>query len=309
MNPKVKAMFKIIQKRKYFYVVSLIVILPGIIFVALGGLKLGIDFTGGTVSEYDITQKIDETIIQDAYTHTNIDDVVLNTLGNNRVRVTSRELTQDEHKAITSEITQQNQEINEVSFASIGPTIGNELRQKAIVATILVVLFIVLYITWAFRKSSSGSIKSWVFGASALIALMHDLLIVVGVFAILGYFTNVRIDVLFVTSLLTVLGFSVHDSIVVFDRVRERMKLHDSKQTFEDVVNQSVSQTLIRSLATSLTTVLVLTTLLLFGGESIRFFVIALLIGMTAGTYSSICIASPLLVSWDKYRTKKYYNN
>lgn len=295
-------MFNIIQKRKLFYTFSAILILPGFIFLLLGGLKLGIDFTGGSVAEFNLTEKSESSDIITAYSTIAIQDVTVNYLEETRIRVTSQEMTSDTHAELVSALNEINPKIIEVSFASIGPTIGGELQDKAITATILVMTFIVLYITWAFRKSSGGPIRSWVFGVSAFIALIHDLLIVTGIFAILGYFFAIKIDVLFVTSLLTVLGFSVHDSIVVFDRVRERIKLQESSQTFEDVVNMSVSQTLVRSLATTLTTVLVLVTLLVFGGESIRYFVIALLIGMIAGTYSSICIASPLLVSWHKYK-------
>ncbi|HLD27489.1 MAG TPA: protein translocase subunit SecF, partial [Patescibacteria group bacterium] len=190
----------------------------------------------------------------------------------------------------------------ELRFDSIGPTIGNELKRKSFYAIIVVLLAIILYIAYAFRKVSKP-VESYKYGAAAIIALIHDLLIIIGVFAVLGHFLNVQIDSYFVTALLTILGFSVHDTIVTFDRTRENLKRHQDK-TFEEVVNLSVNETIIRSLNTSLTTVFVLLAIFLFGGETIRYFVLALALGLIVGTYSSIFLASPLLMIW--YRLKKY---
>jgi len=190
----------------------------------------------------------------------------------------------------------------EQKFDSIGPIIGQELQQKAVYAVIIVLLAIIAYIAYAFRKVSKP-VESYKYGAAAIIALIHDLLIIIGVFAVLGHFLNVQIDSYFVTALLTILGFSVHDTIVTFDRTRENLKRHQDK-TFEEVVNLSVNETIIRSLNTSLTTVFVLLAIFLFGGETIRYFVLALALGLIVGTYSSIFLASPLLMIW--YRLKKY---
>jgi preprotein translocase subunit SecF len=194
------------------------------------------------------------------------------------------------------------QSFEEQKFDSIGPIIGAELKQKAVYAIIIVLLAIIAYIAYAFRKVSKP-VESWKFGAAAIIALIHDIAIIIGVFAVIGHFLNVQIDSYFVTALLTILGFSVHDTIVTFDRTRENLKRHQDK-TFEEVVNLSVNETIIRSLNTSLTTVFVLLAIFLFGGETIKYFVLALILGVIVGTYSSIFLASPLLMIW--YKMKKY---
>jgi preprotein translocase subunit SecF len=180
----------------------------------------------------------------------------------------------------------------------VGPTIGNELKQKAVLAIILACVMIVIYISYSFRKVPKPA-SSFRFGISAIVALIHDVLVVVGLFAILGYFWHVEIDTLFVTALLTVIGFSVHDTIVVFDRIRENLPRYLSRK-FEEVADISITQTLARSLNTSLTVVFVLLALLLFGGESIRWFVVALLVGIISGTYSSIFNATALLTWWEE---------
>ena len=179
-------------------------------------------------------------------------------------------------------------------FESIGPIIGAELKQKAFYQLLFVSLGILIYIGYAFRKVAKP-ITSWKFGVAAVIALFHDLLFVVGVFSILGKYKGIEVDSMFVTAVLTVLGFSVHDTIVVFDRIRENLKIYAGRGV-EYVVNHSIAQTLVRSLNTSLTVLFVLLALLLFGGETIRYFVLALFIGIIVGTYSSIFVASPMLM-------------
>ena len=191
----------------------------------------------------------------------------------------------------------------EEQFTSIGPVIGRELKGQAAVQLILVSLGIIFYIAYAFRKVTRP-VSSWRFGVAAIVALVHDLLIVIGVFAILGHYRGVEVDSLFVTALLTVLGFSVHDTIVVFDRIRENLRIRAGANLFE-IINNSINQTLIRSLNTSLTVVFVLAALFLFGGESIHYFVLALLIGIVAGTYSSIFIASPILYVWHTWEVSR----
>jgi len=184
------------------------------------------------------------------------------------------------------------------SEENVGPIIGEELKQKALIALLISCIMIVLYITYSFRNIPKPT-SSFRFGIAAIAALIHDVLVVVGIFAILGHFFNVEIDVLFVTALLTIIGFSVHDTIVVFDRIRENLPKNLSKK-FEAVADISITQTLARSLNTSLTVVFVLIALLLFGGESIRWFVVALLIGIISGTYSSIFNATALLTFWEE---------
>lgn len=190
----------------------------------------------------------------------------------------------------------------ELRFDSIGPTIGRELKSKAFYSIILVSLAIILYLAYTFRKISYP-VESWKYGVSAVIALIHDILIVTGIFSVLGHFLGYQIDSLFVTALLTILGFSVHDTIVTFDRIRENLKHHEDK-TFEELINDSINQTIVRSINTSMTAIYVLITIYLFGGHTIRHFVLALVLGVTFGTYSSIFIASPLLLFW--YKLKKF---
>jgi preprotein translocase subunit SecF len=186
----------------------------------------------------------------------------------------------------------------ELSFESVGPSVGQELQRKAIYAIIIVLIVISLYIAWAFRKVSRP-ISSWKYGMAVLIALFHDVVIVLGFFAVLGKFAGIEVNTTFVAAVLTVLGFSVHDSIVVFDRIREN--LPRSNQDFAGTVNTSVNQTMTRSINTSLTVLLVLASIVFLGGRSIEYFAMALLVGIFFGTYSSIFLASPLLVVWDKW--------
>ncbi len=227
-----------LMKFKYvFFIISLVVILPGLYSLARFGLKLSIDFTGGTV----ITKDVSETI---------------------------------------------------------GPVIGQETTTNAVMSLGLASLAIILYIAYAFREIPKPY-SPWKFGISAVIALLHDVLVVVGVFSLLGHFYNVQVDSLFVTALLTVVGFSVHDTIVVFDRIRENLRKSPG-QPFAEIVNHSLLETLARSLSTSFTVLLTLLALLLFGGETIRWFVVALFIGVFSGTYSSIFNAAPLLVLWEE---------
>lgn len=291
-------MFKIIQKRNYWYIISAIFIIPGIIAIATGGLQLGIDFTGGSLIRIEF--KNDRPASQDVVnilSELDLGNIQAQPLGDKEMTIRLKNIENSKFQEILAILNDEYESVEEKSFESIGPIIGEELKDKAIMAIVLVLVFIILYISYAFRKVGSSAVRSWVYGLGALIALFHDILIVVGFFAILGKFWQVEIDILFITALLTVLGFSVHDTIVVYDRVREKIKI-DSGRTFEETVNDSVNQTLIRSINTSLTTLLVLFALYLFGGDSIKYFILALIIGIFAGTYSSIYIASPFLVNW-----------
>jgi len=202
--------------------------------------------------------------------------------------------------AIEIEGVEDNQ-FSELRFEAVGPIIGNELKAKAVQSILVVLVFIVLYIAYAFRKVSKP-VASWKFGIAAIIALTHDILVIAGIFAALGYFLNIEVDSLFVTALLTILGFSVHDTIVTFDRTRENLFKNNNK-SFSEIVNISVNQTIVRSINTSVTTLLVLLAIYFFGGESIKNFVLALVLGVIIGTYSSIFLASPLLTIWRKRKS------
>jgi preprotein translocase subunit SecF len=197
-----------------------------------------------------------------------------------------------------------NSVIEEMRFESIGPIIGQELKDKALKAILAVLAAIILYIAWAFRKVSDP-VSSWKYGVTAIIALAHDVIIPTGVFVLLGHFMGVELDILFVTAVLTILGFSVNDTIVVFDRTRENLARDHHKHDFDYIVNKSVNETIRRSIITSLTTFVVLFAVYLFGGETIKNFVLALMIGVIVGTYSSIFLASPLLVVWENFSRKR----
>jgi preprotein translocase subunit SecF len=194
--------------------------------------------------------------------------------------------------------------ITETEFNSVGPVLGAEAARKAIVSILLVIAAIVLFIAYAFRKVSEP-VSSWKYGLTAIIALVHNIIIPIGLFAILGHFKGYEVDTLFVTALLVVLGFSVHDNIVVFDRVRENLHTSGTKKSFDQVVGDSISQTFTRSVNTSLTTLLALVVLYFVGGAATQHFSLALIVGIAAGTYSSIFIGSPLLVTLQKMQVKK----
>lgn len=296
-----KKMFKLIQKRRLWLILSAIFIIPGIIAILTGGLKLGIDFTGGSLIRVNFHDARPTTqSVQESISSLELGSIRTQPLGDTEMTIRLKEIDNPTLQSVLDVLNENFGTVEEQSFESIGPTIGKELRQRAFVAVGLVLFFIILYISLAFRKIAGGAVKSWVYGLGALVALSHDIVIVVGFFAILGKFLYVEIDTLFITALLAILGFSVHDTIVVYDRVRERIKISYQK-SFEDIVNESVNQTLIRSINTSLTTLLVLFALYLFGGQSIQYFILALMVGIVAGTYSSIFVASPFLVVWNNF--------
>lgn len=281
---------RLMRFKLLFFVFSFLIILPGLYFLGKSGLKLGIDFTGGSLLEYSFEKDI------------NINDLKqkgsVTQTGTNSYILKTKPLEQQELNDLKKQLKEKLGNFEVEREEIVGPVIGNETKQKAIYALGLACLTIVLYITYAFRKVPKPT-SSFRFGITAIFALIHDVLVVVGAFAILGFFLNVEIDTLFVTALLTVIGFSVHDTIVVFDRIRENLPKNLGKK-FEDVADISISQTLVRSLNTSLTVVFVLLALLLFGGETIRWFVVALLIGIISGTYSSIFNATALLSLWEE---------
>ena len=382
-------MLKIIQKRKIWFIFSAILISASIAALSVWGLKLGIDFTGGTLMEFSFKEEtLNSEEIKDALKGLDLGEVSIQFSGDDSVLLRFKDVDENTHQEIIKalnvaileekkeknnnlewsiedinkgeednasvenepisiikkamaadedEIINEDEEsgievitdsgeeinieseeidlesviaaneessnINEKRFDSIGPVIGNELKKSAIWAIVVALIAIVLYIGWAFRKVSRP-VSSFKYGIIATIALFHDIIITLGVFSVLGYLYNVEIGIPFVAALLAILGYSVNDTIVVFDRTRENL-IKSGISDFEEVVNKSVNETLIRSLNTSFTTLLILTVLFLFGGATIKYFVVALIVGISAGTYSSIFIASPLLVTWQKWSLKR----
>lgn len=297
-------MLNIIKHYKFWYAVSAIFLTAAIASLILFGLKLGIDFKGGTLTQVLFSGSRPQTAdIQSLLRENGFSDTLVQPAGEKSVIIRNGVQVKEEHDNLLKLLSDKFGNVTEEQFTSIGPIIGKELRSKAFIQLGLVSLGIILYIAYAFRKVTKP-VSSWRFGVAAIIALLHDLLIVLGAFSLLGKFKGVEIDSLFVTAMLTVLGFSVHDTIVVFDRIRENLRVR-AGQTLSEIINNSINQTLIRSINTSLTVLFVLLSLFLFGGETIHYFVLALLIGIFAGTYSSIFIASPILLVWHNWDLRK----
>ncbi len=292
-----------VRNRKITYIFSITLVAISLFAIFVWNLKLGIDFTGGSLLEAEyINGRPEISKIQQSVNGLGFGNIVLQPSREKDLIVRLKDLSAEEHKILLDALMIEGKTPMEKRFDSIGPVIGKELRQKSMIAVAIVALMIILYITWAFRKVSRP-VSSWKYGVAAVVALIHDVTIPNGVFACLGHFKGVEIDILFITALLTTLGFSVHDTIVVFDRIRENLK-KDVGKSFPEVVEHSIRQTLARSIFTSMTVIMVLIALLLFGGPSTKYFALTLLLGITFGTYSSICLASPLLVTWQKWNEK-----
>lgn len=299
----------IIQNRKYFYILSGILTLVSILSLIAWGLKPGIDFTGGSLLELSFkNERPNLEEIQKSLNGIDLGEVKIQPAGDKNTILRFKDIDEATHQEVLKKLKETFKDksevkintneslVSEARFESVGPVMGKELQDKAWTAIFLASIMIVLYIAYAFRKVSKP-VESWKFGLAAIIALIHDLLIVVGIFSILGHFAGIEVDGLFITALLTILGFSVHDTIVVFDRTRENLSKHYSSN-FEQIVNDSINQTLTRSINTSLTVLIVLVVLYLLGGSTISNFVLALIAGITIGTYSSIFVASPIIVTW-----------
>lgn len=294
----------IVGKKNFYFAFSFLVLIPGLTSLFLFGLKLSIDFTGGSRLQYQIseTKKVQNSELQNVITAQGIEVGSIQQGGNNIFHIRTKPLNEKEHQKVKKALVAKFPG-KELSFETIGPTVGAEITRNAILSVFYASLLIVFYVAWSFRSvpKPASSIR---FGICAVAALIHDILILLGIFSILGHFFGVEIDNLFVTAVLTVIGFSVHDTIVVFDRIRENTR-RMGDASFAQIVNASIIQTFERSLNTSLTVILVLFALFLFGGESIRWFVVALLIGIISGTYSSIFNAAPLLVAWEEWARKR----
>ena len=293
----------IIKHRKIWYAFSLLIVIASLFSILKFGLKQGIDFTGGALLEVEYSAKPDAFAVKQKIESLSLGSVVVQPSGEKNIIVRMKDLTEEQHQKVLSAVLSVGQG-KEIRFDSIGPVIGKELKKKSITAMILVIVMIILYIALAFRKVSQP-VNSFYYGLMAVVALIHDVALPAGVFAVLGHYYGVEVDTLFVTALLTVLGFSVHDTIVVFDRIRENLRNNGSKNNFETVVGASVNQTVSRSINTSLTVILVLLAIFFLGGESTKYFSLALLIGVAIGTYSSIFLASPLLVTLQKLKDRK----
>lgn len=294
-------MLKIIDKRKIWFTFSTLLVVLSIVFLIAWGLKFGIDFTGGSLLEVTFyTEKVPTAEeVSTILTEMAIGEVFIQPIGEKNMIIRFKEVDESTHQEILQKLKDSfGVGIEEQRFDSIGPSIGKELKEKSLIAILIVVAAIIAYIAWVFRKVSKP-VASWKYGVIAVIALIHDILITLGVFAILGKIYSVEIGAPFVAAVLTILGYSVNDTIVVFDRTRENLAKH-IEDDFELTVEKSVREVITRSINTSFTTLVVLFSILIFGGSTVRNFVLALIIGVGIGTYSSIFLASPLLVVANK---------
>lgn len=296
----------VIKYKKFFVGLSVLFVAVSIAFLIFFGLKLGIDFKGGSSLElvYSDGSRPELTAIKAELVNAGFGDASVQPTGTSGVVIKSRDLTETERATVVSLSTIGGKEkVEQKSFTTIGPSVGTELKRKAIASIILVLIAIILFVAYAFRKVSRP-VSSWKYGFVVIIALIHDIIIPTGVFALLGHLQGVEVDTLFIVALLTTLGLSVADTIVVFDRIRENI-IAKSGKPFEQIVGESLSQTFGRSINTSLVVLLMVLSLAFFGPQSTKLFSIVLAIGMFFGTYSSIFLASPLLVIVEKLQKKQ----
>jgi len=301
-------MFDFVRNRRLFYILSAVLLVPGLISLVLpGGLNPGIDFTSGTLMTLQFEQPVEQNQLRSQFASLGHGEAIIQqSSGENTFVIRTRPLQQAQTGEGAETSTSERQQIEQtltdtfgpmqiLNLDQVSPLIAEEIVRYAILAVAAASACILLYLWWAFNKVSHP-VR---YGTTAIVALLHDALAVLGIFSILGrlFPAQIELEATFIVAVLTVIGFSVHDTIVVFDRIRENFVRH-AGESFEDVVNHSLAQTLTRSFNTSLTVILTLVVLLLFGGVTIRTFVLALLIGITTGTYSSIFVASMLLVSW-----------
>ncbi|MBI4086861.1 protein translocase subunit SecF [Candidatus Kaiserbacteria bacterium] len=289
--------------QNYFFILPGALSLIAVIAIVTFGLKPGIDLSGGSLLHVSYMQdRPDAEDIRTAIEPLDYGQILVQPSGEKDYLLRQRALSPEEKKSLLEALGNKG-EVQEVQFNSIGPSIGAELVRKAWVAVTLIAILIIAFIAFAFRKVSKP-IASWKYGVVAIITLLHDILIPLGLFAYLGYIRGAELDALFIVALLTILGISINDTIVVFDRIRENLKENDDRnrhEAFKDVVSRSISQTITRSVNTSVTVIIVLLALFFLGPSATKDFALTLTVGMIAGTYSSIFLASPLLVVWDNW--------
>jgi len=292
----------IVKNRIIFYIISIIILTTCVVSVSMWGLNQGIDFKGGSSVELQPNASSSSAVVSNLEAKDILTDIfpesTVRAYGEKGFLIKTSELSVEDQAAVQEKINTNLPSYEVSRIDTIGPVLGAELKKKSISAIVIVLIAIVLFITFAFRQVSRP-VASWKYGLAAIIALFHDVIIPIGFFSIMAhFFGGYEVDALFVTALLVVLGFSIHDTIVVFDRVREHLHVGaDKGKTFEEIVGISISETFIRSINTSLTTVLSLVAVFVWGPETTRNFALVLIVGIVAGTYSSIFVGSPLLVT------------
>jgi len=291
-----------LKYKKIYYILSILLVLVAIFSLLFFGLNFGIDFLGGSILEADFEARPANTVIQEKLKDLNLGDLTIQPTQENGVIIRMREIDEATHQQIVSKLGELSK-IEEKRFESVGPVIGEELRQKTIILIAVSLIALLIYIAVSFRKVSRP-ISGWQYGITSILALTFDVLITVGLFALLGKFYNIQFNIPIVTALLTILGYTINDKVIVFDRIRENI-LRSRGLDFENLVNQSLNQTLSRSLSTGSCSLLVLFFIFLFGGETLKYFSLTLIIGIIIGTYSSLFLATPFLVSWLKWSQRR----
>ena len=294
--------FNFFRYKKIYFVFSGVLVLGSLVCLAIFGLNPGIDFTGGSILEIEyIEERPSNQETKEALVDLDLGSILVQPTGERGVIIRMKEISEETHQQVIQKLSENNK-IEEHRFESVGPTIGRELKQKTKVLIVVALVSVVLYIALAFRRIQRP-IRSWQYGIASLVALFHDVLIPLGVFSVLGKYYGVQITIPVIAALLTVLGYSINNTVVVFDRIRENL-IKRIGVTFEETVNKSLNQTLTRCINTSLTTLLVVAAIFFWGGATLKYFALALMIGIGAGTYSSIFLAPPLLVSWLSWRRR-----
>jgi preprotein translocase subunit SecF len=294
--------FNFTKYRKIYFIFSGILILGSLACLTVFGLKPGIDFTGGSILEIDYkAERPSNQEIKDTLSGFDLGEIYVQPTGESGAILRMQEITEETHQEIVQKLNE-GSELEELRFESIGPVIGLELKEKTKIVIVLALLAIVLYIAFAFRKLSRPA-RSWQYGVASLFILSHDVLIPLGIFSVLGEFYGIQITIPVVAALLTVIGYAINNVVVVYDRIRENL-LRSGKSDFEEIINYSINQTFSRQINTSLTTLFVLVAVFFLGGETLKYFALALIFGIVSGTYSSIFLASPLLYSWLKWRKR-----
>ena len=287
-----------VGKRNWFFLFSFLIILPGVVFLIINpGLRMGIDFTGGSTMTINFSSAVSQDELRTELTRIGQVDATVQSFGDNTYFIRTRQLSDQEKDALTNQLTASlspDGQDDPVSSDFVSPVVARDTILNGIYAVVAASVGIFIYLWWAFRSVP----RPFRYGIAAIIALVHDLVIVIGIFAILGNLLGLEVNTMFLVAVLTVIGYSVNDTIVVFDRLRENV-LNYGNRGFAQNVNVSISETIGRSLNTSLTVLIVLLALLLFGGATIRTFLLVLVIGVIAGTYSSIAVASQVLVAWE----------
>jgi preprotein translocase subunit SecF len=290
-----------LKYKKIYFIFSATLILVSLVCLIIFGLKPGIDFTGGSILEIEYkTERPSNQEIKETLSDLDLGEVLIQPTEERGAILKMKDISEDTHQEVMQKL-RENKELEERRFESIGPIIGQELKQKTKTVIILSLLTIILYIAWAFRKISRP-LPSWQYGVASLLALFHDVLIPIGILSVLGKFYGVQITIPIITALLAVLGYSINNTVVVFDRIREN--LLKQAGTYQEIVNNSLNQTLTRSINTSLTTLFVLVAIFFLGGATLKYFALVLISGIIAGTYSSLFLASPILVAWLRWRKK-----